>query len=79
MKLQTKSKTKVGVSKKLNAQSYLQSSRSSLASVSSGGSKSLKPESRLEKIMRQKVNKPQIQSTLKNYEPVKREKSLSSK
>lgn len=59
--------------------SYLQSSRSSITSLSSGGNKSVKKESRLEKIMKLKVSKPQTQSTLKHYEPVKRQKSQVNK
>ena len=76
MKLQTKPKT----TKKLDPRSsYLQSSRSSIVSAASSPHKSIKKESRLDKIMKLKVSKPQAQSTLKNYKPVKREVSMSSK
>lgn len=76
MKLEVKPKT---VKKVDPRNSYLQSSRVSQASISSAGNKSIKNESRLDKIMKLKVSKPNTQSTLKNYQPVKREKVASNK
>lgn len=76
MKLEVKPQT----SNKIDPRnSYLQSSRVSYASVSSVGSKSIKKETRLDKIMKLKVSKPQTQSTLKNYQPVRRERAASNK
>ena len=76
MKLEVKPRT----AKKADPRnSYLQSSRVSHISLSSAGSKSIKKESRLDKIMKLKVSKPQTQSTLKNYQPMRRERAMSNK
>ena len=76
MKLEVKPKT----AKKVDPRnSYLQSSRVSQASISSAGNRSVKKESRLDKIMKLKVSKPNTQSTLKNYQPMKKEKLTSNK
>ena len=78
MKLKVKP---VGEKKHKTKVSYLSSSKtslnSSLSSLEKSNSRQL--ESRLDKIMKLKVHKPKVDSTLKNYEAAKNERKLSVK
>jgi len=78
MKLKVKPITK---KKEMTKNSYLSSSKTSLNSSRSSVERSnfIQLESRLDKIMKLKVHKPKVDSTLKNYEAPKIERKLSIK